>query len=183
MAIPFFILINSNCNNQQQMTEPKILTYDQAMKYIIAYAKFEGVDIEEGLSINNKDEIRGKIGAAEFQYLSVKHLLITRGLIDKRLHEADSEFRERLLFELKQMYAQDRKSFEDYSFEYDTTAHLLNPEFPERLNFRYDISDGHYGEKEFVKRIDEMMTFTYKFYHNKYNPLIEKVYQSFFTEK
>ena len=175
VLIPFFT--HTSCNNHKKMTESKVLTYQQVINYLNAYSNSERVNLSACLIINNKDKIRGIIGAAEFEFIAKQNLLIIRGLVDKRINEGNIKFKEKLLHDIKQMYLQNHGYFKEYLVEHDTTAYELNSEFPERLNIRFDLTKADINDKDFVNFVEEMMIFTYRFNHDKYDPLFEKVYQ------
>ena len=180
----FSLIVISNCispdkNNMNKQSE---FTKEIAIEYIAAYARFEKVDLNEGLKINNPVKIRGDIGAAEFEYKNNEKLLIVRGLINKDIGNAGPSFKKLILEKLLGSNNSIGNKFHGAIFEFDTTAIELQNDFPERINLRLDFKTP-IGKTEFVKIVDELMDDSFKYSQNSYRTMIYEISREHFPSK
>jgi hypothetical protein len=153
-----------------------------AWEYFTAYARFEKVRLDEGIKVNSFDKIRGKVGAAEFEYDEKTNIFIVRGLIDKNIFEGDIRFKTMLIERILALNKTYKSEMPGARFEWDTTAYELKKDYPERLNLRVDFIEP-IETKEFVKKVDKFMDEAYVFKKTEFMKIFDEVNRTIFPSK
>jgi len=193
LVLVLLLILTLGCVfRQNQKKQIKNMNYNQALKFVSAYADYQKIPFDDVLDINDGERFRGNVYNIEFEFKPHNHILIARGYV---FDGADRFIRPDIWNVFLEIEKDPNSSLTrtilpgrhlnlvNRTFEIDTTIKELLPDYLYRLNLRMEFSFDSLSIKEFIKEMKCLADDSYLWDKSYFKNVVEYCNIDFFQNQ